>query len=96
MRGLITFFASRPLLVNLILVMLFLSGFVSLRGMVVSSYPALDTGIFYITTVWPGAAATDVELSVTVPLEEEILEIEGLDKLRSASMEGQSSLLVQA
>ncbi len=96
MTALIAFFARRPLLVNLILVMIFLSGLVVTRNQVVSSYPALDTGIFYLTTAWPGAAAEDVELSVTVPLEEEILEIEGLDKLRSASMEGQSSLLIQA
>ncbi|MBB3046787.1 multidrug efflux pump subunit AcrB [Litorivivens lipolytica] len=96
MSGLIGFFARRPLLVNLLLVMVLLSGFVVLRSLVVSSYPSLDTGVFHVTTLWPGAAATDVELSLTVPLEEEILEIEGLDKLRSASMEGQSSILIQS
>lgn len=96
MTALIAFFARRPLLVNLILLMIFLSALVVTRSQVVSSYPALDTGIFYLTTAWPGAAAEDVELSVTAPLEEEILEIEGLDKLRSASMEGQSSILIQA
>jgi multidrug efflux pump subunit AcrB len=96
MRGVVDFFARRPMLVNLLLVMIFLSGFMVTRSQVVSSFPALDTGIFYLTTAWPGAAAGDVELAVTVPLEEEILEIEGLDKLRSASMEGLSSLLIQA
>ncbi len=96
MKALISFFARRPLLVNLFLVMAFLGGIVATRAQVFSSYPSIDLGVFTVTTAWPGASVEDVELSLTVPLEEEILEIDGVDVLRSASMEGVSSILVQS
>ena len=94
MRGLISFFAQRPLLVNLLLIMVCLGGYVVAKSQVYSSYPSLDTGVFIVTTPWPGSGAEDIELALTVPLEEEILKIEGIDNLRSASMEGQSTVLV--
>ncbi len=96
MRALIGFFAQRPLLVNLLLIMIFLGGYVVARSQVYSSYPSLDTGVFIVTTPWPGSGAEDVELALTVPLEEEVLKIEGIDSLRSASMEGQSSVMVKS
>ncbi len=96
MKALLAFFVRRPLLVNLLLVMVFLGGYIVTTSQVYSSYPSLDTGFFIITTPRPGASAEDVELSVTVPLEEEILKIDGIDELRSASMEGLSSILVRA
>lgn len=96
MKALISFFAGRALLVNLLVGMVFLGGIVATRSQVFSSYPSLDMGVFIVTTGWPGASVEDVELSLTVPLEEEILEIEGVDVLRSASMEGVSNILVQS
>ncbi|WP_372862663.1 efflux RND transporter permease subunit [Spongiibacter sp.] len=96
MKSLVGFFVRRPLLVNLMLVMIFLGGYVVTKSQVYSSYPSIDTGFFVVTTVRPGASAEDVELSVTVPLEEEILKIDGIDSLRSASMEGLSSLTIQS
>lgn len=96
MKALLAFFVRRPLLVNLLLVMIMLGGYIVLKSQVYSSYPSLDTGFFIITTPRPGASAEDVELSVTVPLEEELLKIEGIDTLRSASMEGLSSILMRS
>lgn len=96
MRGMISFFAQRPMLVNLLLIMVCLGGYIVARSQVYSSYPSLDTGVFIVTTPWPGSGAEDIELALTVPLEEEILKIEGIDSLRSASMEGQSSVLIKS
>ncbi len=96
MKSLLGFFVRRPLLVNLLLVMVFVGGYVVSKSQIYSSYPSMDTGFFLITTARPGASAEDVELSVTIPLEEELLKIDGIDVLRSASMEGLSSLAVQS
>ncbi|CAH0992351.1 Multidrug resistance protein MdtC [Sinobacterium norvegicum] len=96
MKQLIGFFARRPLLVNLILALIFMVGYITLSNQEYSSYPSMDLGKFTVSTSRPGASAEDIELSVTVPLEEEILEISGLEKLISSSMEGSSSLLVEA
>lgn len=96
MKALIAFFVHRPLLVNMVLVLLLMSGFIVLSSQEYSGYPAMDLGTFTVSTARPGASAEDVELSLTVPLEEEIMEIDGLDELVSSSMEGVSSILVGA
>ena len=96
MKSLIAFFASRSLLVNMTLAMVIMAGIITLRSQEYSSYPSMDMGDFTITTSQPGASAEDIELSITVPLEEEILHIDGLDGLISNSMEGVSSILVKA
>ncbi|WP_145999041.1 efflux RND transporter permease subunit [Oceanicoccus sp. KOV_DT_Chl] len=96
MKSLIAFFARRTLLVNMILAMIIMAGIMVLRSQEYSSYPSMDLGNFTITTIQPGASANDVELSVTVPLEEQILELDGLDEMVSSSMEGVSSILVKA
>ena len=96
MKSLIAFFARRSLLVNMLLAMIIMAGIITLRSQEYSSYPAMDLGDFTITTNQPGASAEDIELSITVPLEEEILQVNGLDGLTSNSMEGVSSILVKA
>lgn len=95
MKPLFSFFIRRPLLVNLTMVFVILAGLFVARSQEYSSYPAMDLGVFSVVSPRPGASAEDVELSVTVPLEEEIIKIDGLDKLLSSSMEGMSSILVE-
>ncbi len=96
MKSLIAFFAHRTLLVNMILAMLIMGGIIVLKSQEYSSYPTMDLGNFTISTSQPGASAEDVELSVTVSLEDEILEIDGLHEVISSSMESVSSILVKA
>jgi len=94
MKTFFGFFVRRPLLVNLALVFVVLAGFLALKSMRFDTYPSIDLGVITVHTLYPGAAAEDVELSVTVPLEEEILKVDGLHKLVSQSMEGLSTLVI--
>ena len=48
-----------------------------------------------VTTARPGAGPEEVELSITLPLEEEILKVEGVKNIYSRSMEGLSLITVQ-
>jgi len=47
-----------------------------------------------ITTDYPGASPEDVELNITVKIEEAIKEIDGIDKYISSSLENRSSIVV--
>lgn len=47
-----------------------------------------------ISTYYPGAAARDVEINVTVKIEEALLEVPGLDEYASVSREGVSQITV--
>ena len=89
------FFVQRPLLVNLLMVFAVVAGLAATSFMNFQSFPKVDLGIASVTTYRPGASSEDVELSITVPLEEEILSVDGIDKLLSASMEGLSVITVR-
>ena len=95
MRSLVAFFAERSLLVNLLLVLFVLAGIQALNVMQFNTYPEIDFGETTVITAYPGASAEDVELQVTTPLEEEILKVNGIEKLISNSVEGVSTILVR-
>ena len=74
------FSVKNSLLVNLISVFIILIGFVSLMGMRRDAFPNVEYDIVTITTIYPGATTEDVEKLVTIPLEEEIKGISGIEK----------------
>ncbi|MEJ2387869.1 MAG: efflux RND transporter permease subunit, partial [Chromatiaceae bacterium] len=95
MKRLIAFFVERPLLVSLMLLFIVLGGLAAMGHMTFEMMPKVDLGLVNITTLRPGAGPEDVELSITVPLEEELLKVSGLEKLTSNSMEGISVIAVR-
>ena len=87
MRTLISWFVDRPLVINLIMVMVFALGYMTIADMRYEYNPKVDMGVINITTVKAGAGPEEIELAITLPLEEELLEVEGIRKLYSNSME---------
>lgn len=90
MSALIQFFIGRPLLVNLIMVVVFVVSLMTIPTMRYEYNPKVDMGSVNITTVRAGSGPEDIELAITLPLEEELLKVEGLKKIYSRSMEGAS------
>ena len=50
--------------------------------------PSIDMPVNTIVTVYPGAAPSEVEASVTKDVEEAVSAIEGIDKINSYPMKG--------
>ena len=90
MQFLIAWFVGRPLVVNMIMVLVFVLGYTTIADMRYEYNPNVDMGVVNITTVKAGAGPEEVELGITLPLEEELLEVEGIKKLYSNSMESLS------
>lgn len=57
--------------------------------------PEVDIPIVFISTVFPGAGPQDVERLVTVPLEDALQGVEGIDSLSSNSVENVSTIVIQ-
>ena len=74
MKTLSAFFVHRPLLVRLIMIFILIAGALALRFQTYEMFPTIDLGIVTVTTFRPGSSPEDVELSLTVPLEDELLE----------------------
>ena len=56
--------------------------------------PDINAPVVVVTTVYPGAGASDIEKTVTIPLEDALAQVEGIDEVISASMEGVSSVRI--
>jgi len=95
MSALIRFFVQRPVLINLLMVFAFFTGALALSSMKYEVMPKIDMGIVKISTFYPGAGPEEIELAITLPLEEEILKIDGIKKLNSNSMDGISVISVR-
>ncbi len=52
--------------------------------------PDISTPVIVVSTVYPGAGSEDIEKSVTIPIEDVLARLEGVDEIISASMEGVS------
>ncbi len=59
------------------------------------NFPDVKIPVVIVTTIMNGANPTDVEISITIPLETELEGIEGLKELRSTSYEGVSSISLE-
>lgn len=90
MQALISWFVDRPLVVNLIMIVVFILGYLTIADMRYEYNPKVDMGVINITTVKAGAGPEEVELAITLPLEEELLEVEGIKRMYSVSMENLS------
>ncbi len=95
MQSVIAWFVHRPLLVNLSMVLVFALGWMTIADMRYEYSPYVELGIVNVTTVKAGAGPEEVELSISLPLEEELMEVDGIKKLYSNSMENLSVITIQ-
>ena len=86
---------KRPLLIIVIFTVLFIFGARSYTSLNYNLLPKIEIPTVSVTTIYPGAAAAEVETSVTKKLEDAFSSIEGLDKITSTSQQGVSSIVIQ-
>ncbi|RKY33067.1 MAG: AcrB/AcrD/AcrF family protein [Candidatus Omnitrophota bacterium] len=90
------FSVKHSLLVNLISVFILIAGFYTLYIYQIQreAFPEVSFDRVVITTFYPGAAPEEVEKLVTVPIEKELKGVDGIEEIQSASIENNSSILV--
>ncbi len=74
--------------VFVIIAILVTGGIIGYRSMPRESFPEIVVPQIFVTTVYPGNSAVDVEKLITEPLENEINSISGVEKLNSTSAQG--------
>jgi len=78
-----------------IFTILALAGIYSYTRLNVELIPNIDIPVNVVMTVYPGAAPSEVESSVTKPIEDAVSGMEGIDKLMSYSFENLSVVVIQ-
>lgn len=76
-------------------VIIIVMGLTSYQNLPRENFPEIKRPKIFVTTIYPGVSATDMESLVTKEIEREIDGIEGLDDLSSSSSVGVSNVTVE-
>jgi len=58
-------------------------------------FPNVDFDVVSVSTIYPGATPLDVEKLITVPIEKELKEVDGIKEIRSSSSQGASFITIE-
>ena len=87
-------FANHPVASNIAMILAVIAGVWSIHIMPTQLDPPTSIPQIEITVTWIGAAAEDVELSVTTPIEQAIHQIQGIDQITSKSRNGLAEISI--
>lgn len=93
--GLIGWFVRNPVAANLLMVLFLIGGAVTAATMRTEVFPTLTPGVVQVAVIYPGATPEDVEESITRRIEEAVLGIEGVDRVRSVASEARGTVTVE-
>ena len=79
---------ERPIWVAVSVVLIFLLGLLSIRGLPVQLFPDIDRPHLNITVDWRSASPQEMESEITAPIEQEMQGVQGLKSLSSNSYPG--------
>lgn len=85
----------RPVAVLMVILVVVLLGVVSLSGLSLELFPALEMPIAAVITTYQGAGPEEIENLVTRPLEETLSTVSGVTSVQSISQAGTSMVMLQ-
>jgi len=95
MGGFIRFCVHRPVFTWCGVIVFVILGWVSYTTLGVTLYPSVELPFIMVRTVYEGASPSEIEQTVTKPLEDSLADLEGLKTITSYSQDGISVLAVE-
>ena len=95
MNNFIRMFVRHPVAPNLAMLVMIIAGIWATAQLTRQLLPAFAINVVTVSVEWPGAAAEDVEASLTQPLEDALLGLDEVRGINSASRDGQSNVDIE-
>ena len=93
-KGVVDFALKNRFLILAVALLLFVWGAISFHNLPVDAYPDVADNYVNIITQWPGHSAEDIEKQITVPTEIQMAGVPDMKNLRSFSLAGISSIIM--
>ena len=94
-RGLVAWFANNTVAANLLMLLFIVGGALTAALMPTEVFPTLSPRSVQVATFYPGATPGDVEESITRRVEEAVLGLDGVERVRSVASEGRGTVTVE-
>ena len=95
MERFIRFFSERHLLVNVLAISVIIAGIVSGFRTNFEGFPSVTLPILIVRAQLPGASARDIETKLTIPVEEAIEGVDGVESFHTVVNDNQSVTTVE-
>ncbi|BEP28573.1 efflux RND transporter permease subunit [Helicovermis profundi] len=88
-------FIDRYKVVFLIIFSIIIMGLISYSNIPKESVPDISLNRLYVQTAYPGASSSDIESLVSIPIENAVQGLDGVDSVSSTSNNGISSIIIK-
>ena len=88
MKQVIVSFAKNTVFANIVLVLVFIAGFIATSNMIRETFPEFSLNLITISVPYPGADPEEVEEGISLKIEEAIEGVEGIKLYTTQSSEG--------
>jgi len=95
MNNLLASFARNTVFANILLVLIFLAGFLATKSMVRESFPEFSIDMISVSVVYPGADPEEVEEGINQKIEEALESVEGIERYTTKSAENRASVTIE-
>ncbi len=93
--NLVGIFAQHKVAANLLMLIMIMVGIWGLSKLNTQFLPNFALDFITVTVVWTGAAAEDVEVSITRPIEQELRTLDRVHKMTSTSTNGVAAIVLE-
>jgi multidrug efflux pump subunit AcrB len=94
-QNLVGIFAQHKVAANLLMILMIMAGIGALSKLNTQFLPNFELDIITVTVFWTGATAEDVEMSITIPVEQELRTLDYVDSMNSTSANGLSTVVIE-
>ena len=95
MKRIIAFFIENQLLVYLAMILIVVSGVISVLRMNTSFFPSEDEKFIIVNATFPGASPREVEEGITLKVEDNLKGVSGIDRVTSTSSENSANIQIE-
>lgn len=93
--SLVKFSVDNSPLINIIMLIVFIVGIITLAQIPKEEMPAVDFGAFFIVVWYPGVSPAEIEELVVNKIEDEISDVDNIESIESTSQEGRATLYIE-
>jgi multidrug efflux pump subunit AcrB len=94
MNRIIQLSVKRPVTVIMFILAVLLAGFFAITRIPLDKLPEISYPRVTVETLYPGMGATDVRSIITIPIEDTLSSVKGLERMRSVSRDGSSIIVL--